>query len=203
MRGRVRRRRLQIAVVSVLALLIGAALPTWIIGSARIASGVGVSWEPRCADVAFTDRAGRLLLAARRGWRCRIEVTITNSSSRGITVTGLESPILGTRGGGEIMAIPTDGAPVVDFDMATHATVSSGVDARWPVELTVPAGSSRSVEVAVGWRQAGCNSAGRLWLDNWPSVAFTALGRTHRAGSDRHLVLRTYDDAHDARACSV
>jgi hypothetical protein len=56
--------------------------------------------------------------------------------------------------------------------------------------------------VSIGWREDGCNAAGTVWVDHWPSVVFKTLHRTFRYTPNQKLVLQTYDDAHDRTACA-
>ena len=50
-------------------------------------------------------------------------------------------------------------------------------------------------------RRSGCDSAGHLWVENWPTIELEALRRTYEYSPDPNLVLRTFDAPYDL-ACT-
>lgn len=205
-----RRRLLVLTLVCLGVLLVAGGLGAWTAISKRIASAAVVTWEPQCPDVMTTytsqdptsDQSPEPALASTRGWRCSIDVAVINSGSHSVTLRGIESPIMGNGGGGEVRAIGAEGSRVVDFDTQINQDSTDGVDARWPIRGALAAGETRHFNLVVGWRQSGCDSAGALILDSWPKVAITSLARTYRIGGSDRLIIRTFDDPHDPKACS-
>lgn len=181
-----------IVVASLLTALGGWA--TWAALASSAAGQVEAGWTVDCSHTKIGSYQGQPAVHSRPGWKCDIELTITNSGSRSVEVRSVEAALLGPGGGAEIRALPTDGAELAPAG-------PNGLDAMWNVDLTVPGGESRVITLEVGWRREGCNSGGHLSLENWPVVEFEALGRTYRHSPDQQFILRTFDDPHDDAAC--
>jgi hypothetical protein len=186
-----RRGRLRVAAVVGLAV---AVLAGWLGIGAWTAHHVAVSWTASCDGQPRAEGTAQAPVTSKPGWRCDVLVRIENASFRSVHVSGLEGPFMGSGGGAEVRGLSTDGA-----ELATGGP--HDIDGRWQVDVTVPAHSSRVVLIAIGWRQGGCNSAGLLTIDTWPTAVIQAWGRTLRIRPHQDLGLRTLDDPHDAVAC--
>ena len=175
-------------------LLLAVVVTTWLELAVQTADEVEASWDLRCPHAKVTDHESQPAIRSKPGWRCDVRLTISNDSDHDVNVDHVRSPILGSGGGAEVRGYSTDGADL----RSEHA---DGVDARWDVDVTVPAHSSRRLTLAVGWRARGCNAGGWLSIPDWPQVAFEALHRGFTTSPDQALVLRTYDDRHDKKVC--
>jgi hypothetical protein len=172
--------------------------------AARTADGVSATWTPQCTGTTVGTYRGDPAIRSRPGWRCDVEVKILNRASHSIHVAHLETPFLGTDGGAEVRGFSTRDATIRDANAPADGPAPrfGDVDAVYDVDLAIPAHASRTVSLAIGWREDGCNAGGTLWFDHWPSVVFETLHRTFRYMPDQKFVLRTYDDAHDRTACA-
>ena len=135
--------------------------------------GVG-RLEAGCAEARVGSHEGDPAIWSRPGWRCDVEVRVANRSGREVRVTDVTARMVGLDSRLEARALPTDTAPV--------GQASPSTDARWEVDVTVPAHASRIVTVAIGWRQDGCNSGGYVSTE---PVGDRAL-RGARAGAPGH-----------------
>lgn len=187
--------RTLVALLVVTALVAGGVLGsiTWVTASARAAGEVSADWELVCPETR-TGRDGEdQVVWSRPGWYCQVDVEVDNRSGRAVRVTGLTGRRVGVDSQVEARALPGDRAPL--------AQLQDGPDAAWDVDLLVPPHESRTVSVAIGWRQEGCNGAGTLTLEPWARLRFETLQREHQLLMPQPLVLRTFDDPHDRRAC--
>jgi len=166
----------------------------WVTASARAAALVTATWQPDCADARVGRHQGEPAILSRPGWRCEIDVRVVNDSDSTIRVTGVSGRKMGLEGEVEARALPSNTSPL-------QQNGTSGADATWDSDVTVPPHSARTVTVAIGWRPEGCNGAGLVTLRPWATVSFDALEREHQVTSTQPLVLRTFDDRHDRRAC--
>lgn len=180
------------AVVIGLVVLVAVAATTWLELAVRAAGDVGARWDLRCPHAKVTHHDSQPAIHSRPGWRCDVRLTISNDSDHDVHVDQVRSPLLGSDGQAEVRALSSAGAEV-DGD--------HDIDARWDVDLTVPAHSSRRLTLVVGWRQRGCNDGGWLSFPDWPQVDFEALHRGFTVSPDQALVLRTYSDPHDKLVC--
>lgn len=196
--GRRPRRRTLLLVALALSLVWAGAVGLWAWDrwSRQAASGVHAAWSPVCEDgTRLSHHEGRPAIDARPGWRCTIQLTIGNHGGRDVRITSIEGPFMGTGGGAEVQGFSTDDANIGDIDRETGRASGFGdVDAVWDVSFTLPSGGSRTVELAIGWREEGCSSAGHWSLSSWPTVVIEAMGRTHRVSAEQDLVLRTFDE---------
>jgi len=165
----------------------------WVTWSARAAAAVSADWRPACGDGRVGTHEGEPAIWSRPGWRCDVEIRVVNDSGREVRVTEVTARMVGTDSTLEARALPTEASPV------GRAPGSS--DARWEVDLAVPAHTSRTVTVAIGWRQEGCNTGGYVSISPWATVHFEALERDHRVTAPQPLVLRTFDERRDRRVC--
>lgn len=165
----------------------------WVTWSARAAASVSADWRPACAEARVGNHEGDPAIWSRPGWRCDVEVRVANRSGREVRVTDVTARMVGLDSRLEARALPTDTAPV--------GQASPSTDARWEVDVTVPAHASRIVTVAIGWRQDGCNSGGYVSTSPWATVHFEALEREHQVTAPAPLVLRTFDERRDRRVC--
>jgi len=190
--------------VVALVLLLGG---VWWVGSGRSASGVVVAWTPTCTGTELTDLpdlppsvpgaeplAGDLAIDLRPGTTCSIVLTITNTSRWSVDLTAVRAPFLGRWGGSEVQALPDPPRP------ALRPTASEEVDARFALDRELAPGTSTTARIDIGWREDGCNGAGVLTFDGWPSVEFRLLARDHEVDSAQRLVLLTHDGDHVAPA---
>lgn len=181
------------AVVAVVALpiLVWAA---WTVLAGRAADDVDATWSLRCPGARVGSYEGERATFSRPGWRCEVVLRISNQGDRDVRLGEVRSPILGPGGGGEIQALGSADAEV-------KGEGGDEIDAVWEVDLDVPAHETRTVTLAIGWRQDGCNSGGWLSLENWPTIELETTGRSIERDLEQTLVLRTFDDPHDERAC--
>lgn len=174
----------------------------WASWAARAADQVSATWSLRCRGTTVGQYQGDPAIHSRPGWTCDVTLQIVNGSGRAVRVTGVEAPLMGTQGAAEVQGRSSPAASIRDADANTASQSQFGdVDAVWDINTTLPAQSSRNVDLVIGWRESGCNSAGYLHIDRWPTIVFEILGRTYRYAPQQRLVLRTYDDSHDATAC--
>jgi len=186
-----RRRRLLIAGGIVIVLLV--AWLGWMAAGARVADQVTVSWTPRCSGTTVDAGKADPVIHSQRGWRCELDLRISNEAGRDVHVERIEVPFGGSNGGSEMRAF--------DIEDASLRDTAGGVDGFYELDETVKAHTSIEVTLLVGWREEGCNSGGRLAFHDWPAVVFDTWGHTYRHGAEQSLVLRTYDDDHDDVAC--
>ncbi|NUR08172.1 MAG: hypothetical protein HOQ22_12580 [Nocardioidaceae bacterium] len=181
-----------VALAAVLILGVG----WWHRAAVRTAEAVSARWTLDCTDTKVRGGSRTLVVESRPGFRCQVDLRVVNASDRSIRVQHVGAPVLGSGGGGEIRGYSTTDATV-------HETSDGDdVDAVYEVGLTVPAHAARTVRLAVGWRASGCNSAGHMGFPRWPTLAFDTMHRSFRYLPDQKLVLRTYDDAHEDKACA-
>lgn len=175
----------------------------WTRWAAAAADRVSAAWTLSCRGTTVGSYQGDPAIRSRPGWRCDVALDIVNRSERTVRVTGVEAPLLGSSGGAEIRGFSTVDAKIRDANAPKDGPPArfGDVDAVYDLDLAVPAQSSRTVHLAIGWRGDGCNSAGHLYSDNWPTLVFETLRRTSRYSPEQRLVLRTYDDPHDQKAC--
>ncbi len=174
----------------------------WAAWAARVADQVSASWGLRCTGTTVGRYQGDPTIRSRPGWACDVRLRIVNGSGRAVHLKGVEAALMGTQGGAEVQGRSSPDASIRDANASARGQSRFGdVDAVWHVNDAIPAQSSRTVDLAIGWRDSGCNAAGHLHIDRWPTVVFETLGRTYRYSPQQRLVLRTYDDPHDAKAC--
>lgn len=206
------RRRMFLVVALVLLLVSAGAVGfwTWDRWSQRTAADVHAAWGPVCEKGTRIGRhEGQPAIHAKPGWRCTIRLTIDNHSGRDVRITSIEGAFMGTGGGAEVQGFSTADGRIHDVDRETGRASGHGdIDAAWDVDIALRPGESRTVKLAIGWREQGCNalpgvanSAGHWSLEAWPKVTVEVLGRTHRFSPEQDLVLRTFDDAHDEEQC--
>jgi len=165
----------------------------WVTWSARAAAAVSTGWQPDCGEARVGSHRGEPAIWSRPGWRCEVDVAVVNDSARELRVTEVSARMVGPGSTLEARSLPTDTAPV--------GQSPGSDDARWDVDVTVPAHASRTITVAIGWRQDGCNTSGYVTTRPWATVRFQVLGRTHAVTAPQPLVLRTFDEPRDRRAC--
>jgi hypothetical protein len=173
----------------------------WMTLSERAADDVSAHWSLECSGTTVGTRLGEPRIRSRPGWRCDLSLKITNAGKRSVHVHEIEGAFMGTEGGAEVQGFSTSEARIHDADTAQAAAGFGDRDAVWDVDTLIPAESSRTVHLRIGWRRSGCNSAGSIGFPEWPVIVFEALGRTHRFSPDQSLELRTFDDPHDAVVC--
>jgi hypothetical protein len=199
-----RRRRFagKILVVSVVA-AVALGWLTWTAWAGAVAEDVSASWRlHRCEGTTVGRYQGAPAIRSRADWSCGVRLNIVNRSGRAVQVAGVEGPLMGTEGGAEVQGMSSPVAPIRDANANADGHSEFGdVDAVWHVTETIAARSSLTLDLTIGWRQSGCNSAGYLHIDRWPTILIEALGRPYRYSPQQRLVLRTYDDPHDAKAC--
>lgn len=184
-----------VAVVAGAIILALGAWGGWVLWAGRAADQVDAFWTLDCAGTRVGTHEGEPAIRSRPGWRCDVDLTIANGSGRSVQVDRVRSPIIGPGGGAEIQALSTDDAEL--------AAGPDEIDAEWDVDLVVPAGESRRLTIAVGWRADGCNDAGHLSLENWPTVELEVLGRSYEDAPEQRLILRTFNDPHDRGGCGI
>ena len=165
----------------------------WVTWSARTAAAVSASWQPDCDSTRVGRHQGDPVIWSRPGWRCEVELRVANDSGREVRVTEVSGRMVGLTGSHEVRALPSNTTPM--------SVSASGPDARWDAEVTVPAHATRTITLAIGWRPEGCNTSGFVTTRPWVTVRFRALQREHEVTAPEPLVLRTFDDPHDRRAC--
>ena len=174
----------------------------WAALAARVADQVSATWDLRCHGTTVGRFHGSPAIRSRPGWTCDVVLRVVNDSGRAIRLTAVEAPFMGTVGGAEVQGRDSLDARIRDADAVPGGRLSFGdVDAVWDLDDAVPARSTRRITLVIGWRESGCNSAGHFFVNRWPTVLFEALGRSHSYSPHQRLVLRTYDDPHDAEAC--
>lgn len=192
----------KILVVSVVA-AVALGWLTWTAWAGAVADQVSANWRlHRCEGTTVGRYQGDPAIRSRAGWSCDIRLNIVNRSGRAVQVTGVEGPLMGTGGGAEVQGMSSPDASIRDANAnaAGHSQYGD-IDAVWQVTETIPARSSVTVDLTIGWRESGCNSAGYLHMERWPTVVIEALGRSYRYSPRQRLVLHTYDDPHDVEAC--
>lgn len=192
-----RRQKTVGAVVVALVVLAAVTVTTWLEATGRTADEVGASWRLRCPHTKVSDYHSHPAIHSRPGWRCDVLLSIRNESDHDVHVTGVASPLLASDDLAEVRGFSTDGAELGDLG---H---DGDVDARWDVDVTVPAHASRRVRLAIGWRERGCDGGGWLTIPDWPSVEFDTFHRSFTVSPDQALVLRTFGDPHDEKVCPV
>lgn len=165
----------------------------WVTFSARAAASVSADWRPACGEDRVGSHEGQPAIWSRPGWRCEVEIQVANDSGRDVRVTEVTARMVGVDSTLEARSLPTDTAPV--------GQAPGSPDARWEVDVTVPAHARRTVTVAIGWRQDGCNGSGYVSTSPWATVHFEALAREHQVTAAAPLVLRTFDEPRDRRVC--
>ncbi|MEP9384595.1 hypothetical protein [Nocardioides sp. KR10-350] len=192
-----------VAAFVVVAVLAAAGVTSWILMARHAAEQVSTRWRlVNCTkDALDNSYFGHPVIRSRPGWRCGLVVTVRNRSGHDIHTLGVVGGFMGTIGGAEIKGLSTQAAKIHDGVVGGTNFPGGEVDATWAVEMTVPAHSSRHVDLAIAWRQSGCNGAGRTTFPGWPIVVFKVLGRTHHISAKQALVLKTFDDPHDKAAC--
>lgn len=192
-----RRQKIIGAVAVALVLLAAVTVTTWLEATGRAADEVEASWHLRCPHAKVSDYQSQPAIHSRPGWRCDVLLSIRNEGDHDVHVTGVASPLLASDDQAEVRGFSTDGAKLGDVG---H---DGDVDARWVVDVTVPAHGSRHLTLSVGWRPRGCDTAGWLTLPDWPEVEFETYHRSFTVSPQQALVLRTYKDPHDAKVCPV
>jgi len=165
----------------------------WVTWSARAAASVAADWSPTCGDGRVGRHEGEPAIWSRPGWRCDVEIRVVNDGGHEVRVTDVTARMVGTGSTLEARALATDSSPV--------GRAPGSADARWEVDVTVPAHASRVVTVTVGWREDGCNAGGYVSTSPWVTVHFEALSRDHRVTAPQPLVLRTFDERRDRTVC--
>ena len=159
----------------------------WAAWAASAAEHVSATWSLDCAGTTVGRYQGDPAIRSRRGWACDVALEIINRGNRAVRVTGVEGELLGTAGGAEIRGLSTADAEIRNANAGTVEARFGDVDAVWDVDETISGHSSHTLTLAVGWRESGCNSAGHLWLDSWPTVVFETLHRTYQYSPDSVL----------------
>ena len=165
----------------------------WVTSSARAAALVSASWTLDCPDARLGEHEGRPAIWSRPGWRCEVDLQVVNDSGREVRVTAVSARMVGLEGPHEVRSLPSMTSAL--------ALPRNDTDARWVADVRIPAHGTRTVTVAIGWREEGCNGNGYVILDPWATVHFETLERSHEVTAPEPLVLRTFDDKHDAQAC--
>lgn len=191
-----RRRHVVSLVLIVAVVLLATVFSGWLLWAARSADQVTTGWTLDCPGTKVGSYRGHPAIHSRPGWRCTVQLRVDNRSGRSVRVTEVLTPMLGSGGGAEVQGFSTTDAEIRDVDPRFP-----DVDAVYDVDRTIPAGRFRTVELAIGWRESGCNSAGHFWITRWPTVIVEVLGRSHQVSANQRLVLRMFDDPHDQRAC--
>ena len=198
-----RRRHVGAAIGAVAALLLGASV-AWVLAAARTAHLVSAAWTPTCTGTTVARYQGQPAIRSRPGWRCEVALEIRNGGRRSIHVSGVEVPFLGTDGGAEVRGYSTADAVIRDANAppGRPAPRFGDVDGVYDVDVDVPAHSTRTVRLVIGWRERGCDAGGHMSFNGWPTVVFERLHRSFRFTPEQDLVLRTYTDLPDGRVCS-
>jgi hypothetical protein len=191
--GPQRRRRTPWVIAVVVAVVLTLAIwIAWTVTVGRTADLVDADWSLDCSGTTVGTYQQEPAIRSRPGWRCDVALTVYNDSDRAVRVRRMVSPLLGSAGGAEIQGFATDDAEFSDGDDA---------DGVWTVDVEIPAHGSRTINLAIGWRQEGCNAGGHLWIGHWPTIELETLHRTFEYTPDRRLVLRTFDEPHEETRC--
>jgi hypothetical protein len=194
--------RATVAMVSA-CLVLAVAIPVgWWTWSGHNAAQLVVSWEPTCtgtevstydaseAQLERDELQGQYVIDARPGFSCTVMITVHNGSRRTAHLTSVQAAFLGPKGGAEVMGGTTDDLP------ALSSQPTDDVDGRYPLARDLRAGATTTIELAVQWREKGCNSGDYLWAGPWPIIAFDMLGRSYHVAPPQYLVLHTHDGDH-------
>ena len=166
----------------------------WVTSSARAAALVSTSWTLDCPDARLGEHEGRPAIWSQPGWRCEVDLRVVNDSDHEVLVTEVSARMVGLEGPHEVRSLPSMTSAL--------ALPTNDTDGRWVARVRIPAHAARTVTVAIGWRQEGCNGNGYVTLAPWATVHFETLERSHEVTDPEPLVLRTFDDAHDEKACA-
>lgn len=182
---RPRRRRLVIAVVLGLAVLVAfGGYEAWRAWSARAVEGVHVRWvdEPICTGTSLRPQSRAIEWA--RDMSCVITVAVHNEGPAAVRVTSAVLPYLGPGGGPVVQTGPIDGrTPGSDPADDLHATLDLG--------HRIEPGATWTFRTRVVFRPDGCAGQGTLSLHHWPAVNVVARGREALVPSDRSLTVHS------------
>lgn len=171
----------------VVVLIIGLVLAWYRIAGQR-AEQVEVMWAdvPECtgADVVSHTEEGPLgeeswsgpLIRAERGMRCVITVEVRNRSGGNVHLDHALLPYMGPGGGAVIKADTT-----ADTDLWSTPP-DDDIDTLRLLDVTLHSGETTTFDISLVFRESGCSGGpgggGRTWVEGFPTVTVTSLGRT-------------------------
>ncbi len=141
---------------------------------------------PECtgADVVSHTEKGPLgeeswsgpLIQAEREMRCVITVEVRNHSGGNVHLDHALLPFMGPDGGAVIKADTT-----ADTDV-WRTPPDIGIDSLRLLDVTLHHGETTTFDISLAFRESGCSGGpgggGRTWVEGFPTVTVTTLGRT-------------------------
>ena len=142
--------------------------------------------SPDCGDAkvrpAKDDSFGEMqpaTIVATEGLRCTIVVEVLNNSERTIHLDHAIAPFGGPRTGSVVRVDPRS-HPQAGHESELGST-NFGIDAyiaiSTPGGFALDANDSTTFSVDLTFNPQGCVAGGRMWMDTWPEVHFSVLGR--------------------------
>ena len=184
--GRAPRRLLVVGGILV-ALAATVAATTWFAVSGTAADQVLIRWSqesPHCTGtkVRPAGRAHPTRIVAVPGMACTIKVEVLNASTHVVHLDEAVASFVGPRTGTVVRADPGL-HPTPATDLRPGSIDSDGIDATMPLGESIEPGGQAAFDLHLIFNPRGCNDSGTLWVDGWPQVTFSVLGRdfTRRA----------------------
>jgi hypothetical protein len=140
----------------------------WWAWTSYVLSGVQVTMDEAPVCTGTKLRPDGRTIEAQPGMSCVYTVTVRNGGPVAVHLDRSVLPVLGKGGGPVVMAAAVDGRE--------PAEGPNDVDAEIVLDHDLGAGEAWSFRLRVVYRPDGCTSAGRGWVDGWPTLNVDYLG---------------------------